>query len=460
MNYIRVILYFVFGLVALTLWNTWQHDYPATPQLSTTAELSTTDSTFANAAELPSDIANHLNMSSTTTLPISTQTPITIKTDVLAATIDPVGGNIVTAQLLGYPATLQSAEIPFTLLNNNADTLYIAQTGITNVPGLNTEMSFTAPETQYQLLSGQNQLVVNLTWQNAGLKVIKTYTFTRNSYAININYSVINNGNQVWQGRYYMQTKRRNFQEAATKDHLVGFHTFFGIAVSTPTKPYEKYSFNSLSDEPLTMTVKGGWLAILQHYFLSAWIPNPNGNYYYYSQQLDNQVYVVGLISQPLQVSPKQTVSFGSQLYIGPEIASQLETVAPHLGLTVDYGWLWIIAVAIFWLLKHVYSMVGNWGWSIVIVTLLIKLLFYKLSETSYKSMAKMRSLQPKLEVIKERCGGDRQQLSKATMELYRKEKVNPLGGCLPILIQIPVFIALYWVLIESVELRQAPFIL
>ena len=195
-------------------------------------------------------------------------------------------------------------------------------------------------------------------------------------------------------------------------------------------------------------------------YFLWAGVPNSNENYYYYSQASANQLYVTGLIGPTITVLPGQQTSFGSQLYIGPEIASSLNVIAPHLGLTVDYGWLWIIAVGIFWLLKHVHNIVGNWGWAIVIVTLLIKLLFYKLSETSYKSMAKMRALQPKLEALKERCGNDRQQLSKATMELYRKEKVNPLGGCLPILVQIPVFIALYWVLIESVELRQAPFIL
>ncbi len=468
MKYLKIVLYILFSLVALSLWNKWQHDYAPAKKIETTIQNATANKVAAQqASELPSAVADHLNQAvghvkhlsaPTTSSTPSTQT-LTIKTDVLKLTINKLGGGIVEAQLLKYPLKQGQPE-PIALLNNKAKSLYIAQSGLTNVPGLgNKPILYQSAKTSYQLANGQQQVKVNLTYQGqGGFKVTKTYILTKGSYAIGMNYQV-HADNKAWQGRYYTQTKRRDYA-GASKDHLLGFHTFFGIAISTPDDHYDKMSYKDLTESPLNQTIKGGWLAVIQHYFLSAWVPNAKEKFYYYSQALANKTYVMGILSQPINLKSGQQTQFGSQLYVGPEIATNLDQVSPYLHLTIDYGWLWFISVIIFWLLKHIYNIVGNWGWAIILVTILIKLIFYKFSETSYKSMAKMRALQPKLEQLKERFAGDKQQISKATMELYRKEKVNPLGGCLPILIQIPVFIALYWVLIESVELRQAPFIL
>jgi YidC/Oxa1 family membrane protein insertase len=215
-----------------------------------------------------------------------------------------------------------------------------------------------------------------------------------------------------------------------------------------------------MDEQNLNVSITGGWAAMLEHYFLSAWVPANTEMFNYYSHVTDGDMYTLGMLSAPLTLQPGATTIVGAKLYTGPEIMDRLKAVAPNLDLTIDYGFLWFISIAIFWLMKQIYQIVGNWGWSIVLVTVIIKLAFYHLSAKSYRSMAAMRKLQPRLQMLKERYGDDKQKLTQTTMELYKAEKINPLGGCLPVLVQIPVFIALYWVLIESVELRQAPFIL
>jgi len=461
MKSVRIVLYFALAFVGLLLWNAWQKENLNRPPIINQV-ISQTNSVPSglpqNAlATQPTTAQPVVNSNSVTTA--SSNQLVTVHTDVLDIAIDPSKGTIVKASLLKYPEQAHQPQ-PFVLFNTDPNSFYIAQTGLTDIPDLNNqEIPFTVTQTSYQLQPGQNQIAVQLNWQSpTGLKITKTYLFKRGQYAINVSYHIDNQSKQAWQGRFYMQTQR--LDAPPPSDHLVGFHTFFGVAVSSPDKPYEKTAFNKLAQEPIDQSSKGGWLAFLQHYFLTAWVPDPTQNYYYYSQANDNKVYTAGLISNNYNVTPGQQVTTGSNLYVGPELADDLQALSPHLSLTIDYGWLWIISVAIFWLMKHIYNFIGNWGWSIVIVTLLIKLAFYKLSETSYRSMAKMRALQPKIESLKEKFSDDRQQLHRATMELYSKEKVNPLGGCLPILIQIPVFIALYWVLVESVELRQAPFML
>jgi YidC/Oxa1 family membrane protein insertase len=214
-----------------------------------------------------------------------------------------------------------------------------------------------------------------------------------------------------------------------------------------------------MQSKPLDTVVQGGWAAMIQHYFISAWIPAQTATSHYYSKVTPSGLYVIGMIGEPLTVAPGATVTTGATLYTGPAIADLLEKAAPGLKLTIDYGWFWFISDIIFWMMQKIYEFVGNWGWSIVLVTLIIKLLFYKLSDKSYRSMSKLKKLQPRMEALRERFGNDRQKLTQATLDLYRQEKVNPMSGCLPIIIQIPVFIALYWVLVESVQLRQAPFI-
>lgn len=461
MKSLRIALYVALAFVGVLIWNAWQQEQALLPKpnqelpgtISSTSPLSANVIQSANSALPPP-------MSTTATQNVSSQKLVTITTDVFNIEIDPAKGTIVKAGLLNYPENIKKSDQPFILFNTNPDSYYIAQTGLTNLPGLgNNPIPFTSAAQSYALQPGQTTLPVTLSWESPnGLKITKTYLFTRGQYTVQVQYHIENNSTSVWDGRYYMQTQRLGTK--AVSDHLVGFHTFFGIATSSDDKPYNKINFNDLANKPLDQTVKGGWLAFLQHYFVSAWVPDPTQNYYYYSQADSNKIYTAGLISPNLHVAQGQQTTIGSKLYIGPELAENLDTLSPHLSLTIDYGWLWFISIIIFWLLKHVHNIIGNWGWSIIVVTIIIKAIFYKLSETSYRSMAKMRALQPKIATLKEKFGEDRQQLHRATMELYSKEKINPLGGCLPIVVQIPVFIALYWVLVESVQLRQAPFIL
>jgi YidC/Oxa1 family membrane protein insertase len=474
MDYKKIVLYFAAGIVLLLLWNAWQRDYgtlsvkPAsTLQQTQNQTPNDTTNTANNSAQTPtttqSGTQNKDNFQPSTTpsvvaTNINTKNLIHIKTDVLNVEVNPDGGSLVGATLPKYPVSLKQPNVPFPLLNYDNATYYVAQAGFTNLPGVKHSLiPFKSAEKSYQMQNGSKQLNVVLQWQSPnGIKVVRTLSFTRGKYVVKIHEQITNGSKKVWEGRYYMQTKRRNAPQASA--HVLGFHTFFGIAISSPSKPYNKISFKDLDESPVNQTIKGGWLAFIQHYFLTAWVPKPTVPYYYFSQTGQNQIYTVGLMSPDLKIQPSQTVKLTNQFYVGPEIATNLNAIAPHLALTIDYGWLWIISVAIFWLMKHIFDVIGNWGWSIVLVTLIIKALFFKLSEKSYVSMAKMRMLAPKIAALKDRIT-DRQELSRETMALYKKEKVNPLGGCLPMLIQIPVFIALYWVLIESVELRQAPFI-
>lgn len=282
--------------------------------------------------------------------------------------------------------------------------------------------------------------------------------FTKGSYLIDVDYKIANQGNHEWVGYMNTQLIRSSPKEDKSSVFHVGSYT--GASYSEPGKHrYQKVSFSDMNKGNLDVDSKGGWVAMQQHYFLSAWIPNANSTNKFYTRSVNND-YTIGAVSQPITLQPNQEKTIGSKLYVGPEITSVLKSIAPSLDLTVDYGILWFLSSLLFSLMKVINNVVGNWGWSIVLVTVLIKLAFYRLSAASYKSMAGMRKLQPKLQALRERYGDDKAKISQATMELYKQEKVNPLGGCLPIVIQIPVFIALYWVLLESVELRQAPFIL
>ena len=323
---------------------------------------------------------------------------------------------------------------------------------------------FTADSTVYELQSGQDTLNVVLRWQGNGLTVEKEYVFHRGKYAIDIQYRLRNAATTSWQGNLYSQIMRVDNPPVEKN----GFtHAYFGASLSTPDSSYKKISFKDMdklqkNGETLLSNpiVQGGWVAMQQHYFLSAWVPPADSNQHFYSQVYQNGLYTIGMMGPQINVAPGQDYSTQMQLYVGPEINEQLQAVSPKLNLTIDYGFLWPISILFLWLMTRIHAVVNNWGWSIVILTVFIKLAFYKLSSMSYKSMAKMRELQPKMQALKERFGDDRQKMSQATMELYKSEKVNPLGGCLPIVIQIPFFIALYWLLAESVALRQAPFIL
>ena len=309
-------------------------------------------------------------------------------------------------------------------------------------------------------LDNQNDLQVKLHWEDAqGLKVTKIFTFTRGSYDVNVTYQLDNQSHEPWEGNLYLQLMRKNTPPATTKG-IVSMATYFGAAISSPDKPFQKITFKQMLENNYAQNITGGWAAMVQHYFVSAWVPDPALKADYFSKVTSDGLYTIGMLGAKQTVAPGATLEIGSKFYAGPSIAENLEQVSPKLPLTIDYGVISIIAVVIFWMMQKIHSVVGNWGWSIVLVTLVIKILFYKLSAKSYRSMNALKRLQPRINQLKERLGDDKTKFTQATIELYKKEKVNPMSGCLPILVQNPVFFALYWVLIESVQLRQAPFIL
>jgi YidC/Oxa1 family membrane protein insertase len=309
----------------------------------------------------------------------------------------------------------------------------------------------------YRLGEGDDELVVPLLWAEDGLTVRKTYTFRRGSYAIDLDYRIDNARAEPWQGASYVQIVRRNLHpERSMFD--VDTYSFIGPVIYDGNK-YRKLNGDDLADEPVELTATGGWIASIQHHFLAAAVPPPDEPFSYAASRRDELV-TASAIGALQTVPAGGTRDYAERLFVGPKLQSQLAATAPELELTVDYGFLTLIAQPLFWLLSKVHGVVGNWGWSIIIVTVLIKLLFYKLTKTSGMSMARMRELQPRMKNLQERYKDDRQALSRAMMELYKREKVNPVAGCLPMLVQIPFFLAFYWVLLESVEMRQAPFML
>jgi YidC/Oxa1 family membrane protein insertase len=392
-------------------------------------------------------------------LPAESSRRIQVRTDTVYAEIDPAGGDLKVLELLHYPVSPDRPEEPLRLFNDTSPDLFMAQSGIIGRdPAPNHYATYIPERYQYTLADGEKVLEVRMRWQSPeGIQITKTYTFARDSYLLEVGYTV-ENGTQIpWSGRMYGQFQRT---DPPRKGGLGFIYTYTGGVLSGPEKHYEKVSFDTIAKQDLNRPVTGGWAAMIQHYFAGAWIPSQAAENHYFTKLLDGPRYVIGVVSPGHTVAPGQTERFKFSLYAGPKLQDRMEAAAPYLELTVDYGWLTIIAQPLFWLLAFIHSLMGNWGWSIVLVTVLIKLSFFHLSAIGYRSMARMRNLQPRLMALKERYGDDRVRLNQAMMELYKEEKINPLGGCLPILVQIPVFISLYWVLLESVELRHAGFIL
>lgn len=385
---------------------------------------------------------------------------IRVRTDVLELAINPVGGDIVQLSLPKYPRHQKNPEVPFQLFDNRGMT-YLAQSGLLGEKAPDSASGrarWNAESRHYQLADGQDQLVVDLTHADQGIHYTKRFTLTRGSYDLKVEYLIDNQSDQPWRGTPYAQLKRDNSPDPSSTTATSA--TYLGAAIWTPEENYKKISMGDLDDKPLRTSVQGGWVAWLQHYFVTAWIPPADSQNSVYGRKDSQGNYIVGFTSQALSVPAGAQGATGMTLYAGPKIQDDLAALAPALDLTVDYGFLWFLAQPIFWLLELIHDVLGNWGWSIVVLTLIIKLIFFPLSAASYKSMARMRAVSPKLQALKEQYGDDRQKMSQAMMELYKKEKINPLGGCLPILVQMPVFLALYWVLLESVEMRQAPWIL
>ena len=463
----RVILYAALALVFYSLWSSWQHDYPPAPVTKTATEKEITsgnktnsllpDVLSGNAVDEKNDIS-HADKEKTTA---SKNSFIDVKTDVLAVRIDTSQGDIVRASLLDYPISVEEPDRPIALLTDADNQRYVANSSLFVSSGKSIEninFNFSSEQTNYQMENNQDTMLVTLTGKSdSGLQVKKIFEFTKGSYLVKVNYQITNEGDTNWQG--YMNTQLLRTSPEEDKSSIFHVGSYIGASYSNPGQhKYKKVTFKDMSKGNLNANAQGGWVAMQQHYFLSAWVPDTESRHVIYTRAVDND-YTIGLVSEPIIVKPGMTTETGAKLYVGPEVTSELQKIAPGLDLTVDYGWLWFLSSLLFSLMKAIHGVVGNWGWSIVLVTMLIKLAFYRLSASSYRSMAGMRNLQPKLQALRERFGDDKAKMSQATMELYRQEKVNPLGGCLPILIQIPVFIALYWVLLESVELRQAPFI-
>ncbi|HEX6549719.1 MAG TPA: membrane protein insertase YidC [Gammaproteobacteria bacterium] len=398
--------------------------------------------------------------------PAQPGTLIHVHTDVLDLNIDTAGGNIRDARLLDYPAELKDPRILVHVLSSAPDDLLLFQSGLQTRSGPTAPVQtalYTTNRTDYSLTPGQNALDVSLVWSDPhGLEVEKTYHFTRNSYQVDVTYTVKNHSSQPWQGSAYAQFQ--NHYTPASHSLFSAHRYDYQRVAMHGTDGYKQYEFSDLAEKPLAETVADGWLGVVNHYFLAAVIPQDAGasatdKNFYYSKALGDADYLVGVVSAAHTVAPDATASFRNKLFLGPKLQTRLAGVAPGLELTVDYGKLTIIAQPIFWVLEQIHRFIGNWGWSILVLTLLLKLLTYKLNEMSGRSMAKMRLVQPRLKALQERYKDDRAKQSQAMMEFYKKEKINPMGGCLPMLIQMPIFFALYYVLVYSVELRQSPWI-
>lgn len=479
----RLILFIALGLVSLMLMNAWQEDYGSKPVSSLNGSSQVASRTENNniptpipstertitpktlAKDVPAAFAGaavpaakQASVTSTTELPSTGR--VRVRTDMLEIELDTTGGDIRQAFLKQYPIDIDEPENLFELMTDRSALLFVAQSGFSMNTGEGPDHTalYRAEQNSYELMDGQDELKVHLYWDApSGVQVTKTYTFHRGKYVVDVSHRIENKSEQDWQGSFYQQLQRANYGESGGS---MVMPTYTGGVIYTPENLYEKIDYSDMQDENLALpNITGGWVSMMQHYFLSAWLPEEDAVNTFYTNQLGYKYYI-GMISAPETISSGAEKEFKSRIYIGPKLQDDLETLATGLDLTVDYGFLTVIAKPLFWLLKVFHKLTGNWGWAIILLTMSIKLAFYKLSETSYRSMANMRKLQPRMKSLKERHGDDKKAFQKAMMEMYKKEKINPLGGCLPILVQIPVFIALYWVLLESVEMRQAPFIL
>ena len=403
---------------------------------------------------------------------------LNVSTDVLQVRIDPEGGDIVGVRLPDYPLSIDDPDTPFVLMDRSQALHYVSQSGIVGPNGTDTEEGrprWETDRTEWHLDDDERRLKVDLHHeQEDGTSIIKRYTFTRGSYNIGVSHIVDNRGEETWRGALYGQIRRDGSEDPGRATAgFIPMPTFLGAAYWTSDRPYNRKSLSNMRDDRLQLVEEGGWIAFLQHYFLSAWVPDEHRRHTYstlYREQHDE--YIMRFVSPITRVEAGEQEELRAQFYAGPKIQDQLREISPGLHMTVDYGWLWFLAQPIFSVLVflqsgrlQVFGMdvdigvgVGNWGVAIILLTLIIKLLFFKLSATAYRSMARMRKVAPEMTRIREQYKNDRQKQSQELMKLYQKEKINPLGGCLPILVQMPVFIALYYVLLESVELRQAPF--
>lgn len=442
----RNILLIALLFVSFLLYQQWTMDNAPQPQGQGVAQQ------VNNSGDVPSHSGDGQPITDQTT----SDNLITINTDVLALTVDTLGGDVIEAKLLAYDNELDSAD-PFVLLKNEAGHTFTAQSGLIGANGIDTtagraQLSVNADS--FTLADGQDELRVPMTYSKDGITYTKTYILKRGSYAVDVTYTINNPTDDAASVQMYAQLKQNLLDDGGN----LAMPTYRGGAYSADDTKYEKYSFEDMQEKNLNLTIASqGWAAMMQHYFVSAWIPRTDEATNLYTRTGNGQGYI-GVRLPVTTVAPGSEQTLTSTLWVGPKLQDQMEATAPNLNLTVDYGWLWFIASPLHSLLSFIQGLVVNWGLAIIVLTFIVRGAMYPLTKAQYTSMAKMRMLQPKLQAMRERLGDDRQRMSQEMMELYKKEKVNPLGGCLPILLQMPIFIALYWALMESVELRHAPF--
>lgn len=474
----RILLYGALGLLLLLIWQTWQLDYTERPEPEAEEparvverESDAPDAPVRDDPDTP-DIADVEERAITDEPEADDTVPrveeglpraerVHVLTDLLDVTLDMYGGDVREILLRTHRERLDSDRL-VELLSDDPGRLFVAQSGLqaSDRDAPNHHARFRTEQGSYRLTEGEDELRVPLHWTGEDIEVVKTYVFRRDSYVIDLEFEVRNLGDEPWIGRQY-----RQFQRVPRPGDEGTFliPTFQGAGYYSEEDKYTRIGFDDFTDAGLNQRIQGGWVAIVDHYFVSAWVPEPRDVNTFYTRSLDDgtrERHIIGMYSGATQVAPGDSGTFASRMYVGPKKQDRLSATAEGLNLTVDYGYMTLLAQPLFWVLNQIHSLVGNWGVAIILLTLLIKIIFYKLSETSFRSMAKMRNLQPKVQQIRERYSDDREKLGRAMMDLYKKEKINPLGGCLPILVQIPVFIALFWMLLGSVELRHAEFAL
>ncbi|MBY0267466.1 MAG: membrane protein insertase YidC [Burkholderiales bacterium] len=461
----RLVLFFVFTMSVFLLYEGWQRDLQATAK--TNVETAAIPRPSGDASTQPKGGVAPPVPSAPLTTPAATPVAaapvaaaaktVKVETDVYLAEISTVGGDLVGLRLKKHGGTLDPKK-NFILFDRAADHTYIAQSGLIGNGLPNHQSAYTVSAESFVLADGQDKLEVRLEAAD-GSKGAKVYRFQRNSYVIDVSHELTNSGAAPVDAHAYFQLLR---DTKAPEGDSAMVPTYTGPAVYTDKEKFQKVAFGDIDKNklPYPKTANDGWIGIVQHYFLGAWLPKEGAPREYYTKAVQAGLYAAGVIVPVGTLAPGASTTVSMPLYAGPQEQEKLAALAPGLELAVDYGWLTVIAAPLFWVLQWVHGWTGNWGVAIIILTVLIKLLFYPLSEASYRSMAKMRVVAPKMQSLKDRYGDDRQRLQQAMMELYKTEKINPLGGCLPILVQIPVFIALYWVLLASVEMRQAPFAL
>ncbi|WP_292933127.1 membrane protein insertase YidC [Noviherbaspirillum sp.] len=456
----RTVLWVVFSLSLLLLWDNWMRYNGKQSMFFPTA----TQSAKPAAGSAPANKADVPQASSTAAAPavvpggaaqVKSET-ITITTDVFKADIDTLGGEIKRLELLQHKDPVDPTK-HMVLFESDPNHTYLGQTGLIGGPYPNHKSLFVAkpgPRT----LDGNNELQLVLESEQNGVKLVKTFTFKRGDYEIGLKHDVINNSGAPINPSLYVQLVRDGNKPEGTSKF---YSTFTGPAVYTDAEKFQKMTFEDIEKGKAKHASKAddGWIALVQHYFVSAVLPPQKQPREIYTKKVDTNLYAVGTILPLGTVAPGASATLQTPLYSGPQVSTTLEKLAPGLELVKDYGWLTIVAKPIFWLMTQIHKVLGNWGWTIIVLTIMIKLAFFPLSAASYRSMAKMKTVTPKMQNIRERYKSDPAKMNQAMMELYRTEKINPLGGCLPIVVQIPVFIALYWVLLASVEMRNAPWL-